>query len=276
MIYERIKLWDEHPEAELISYCPDMTAELHLSPRKTIIVCPGGGYHFLSDRENEPIAFRFMGAGFNVFILRYSVAPQITPWAPQIEAALAIKYLRENAEKYNVDPKNIFICGFSAGGHLAASAGTLWNHQVIRDAIGVSEGKCPEGINRPDGTILSYPVITPAGKHRGSFVNLCGTGDISVESVGPFALDKMVDETTSPAFIWHTASDEVVPVANSLMYASALAAHGVSFEMHIYPEGQHGLSLANEFVYSGHEERGRKYVQNWIDHAIEWVKGDYR
>ncbi|MCQ2427279.1 MAG: alpha/beta hydrolase [Clostridia bacterium] len=277
MIYETIKLWDEHPEATLTSYCPDMTKELHLTPRKTVIVCPGGGYHFLSDREAEPIAFRFMAAGFNAFILRYSVAPNITPWAPQIEAALAIKYLRENAEKYNIDPERIFIAGFSAGGHVAASAGTLWNHKEVRDAIGVTSGEAPEGINRPDGTILSYPVITLVhGKHKNSFKNLCAEEEPTVDSIGAFALDKSVDDGTSPAFLWHTFTDELVPVECTLQYASALAAHKIPCEVHIYPEGNHGLSLANEFVYSGKPASERPYVQNWIDHAIAWVNAFHK
>ncbi len=273
MIYEKIQLWAEHPEATLTSYCPDMTEELHLTPRKTVIVCPGGGYHFLSDREAEPIAFQFMAAGFNTFILRYSVREQITPWAPQIEAALAIKYVRENAEKYNTDPNKIFINGYSAGGHLAASACTLWNNKLIRDAIGVTAGEAPEGINRPNGGILVYPVITlVGGKHLNSFKYLLGQEKQTVESIGEFALDKSVDDTTPPAFIWHTFNDSVVPVECSMLYASALIAHKIPCELHIYPDGPHGLSLANEFVYSGHPERENAYVQNWIDHAISWVR----
>lgn len=272
MIYERINLWDEHPEATLTSYCPDMTEELALTPRRTVIVCPGGGYHFLSDREAEPIAFQFMAAGFNAFILRYSVGPEITPWAPQIEAALAIKYVRENAAKYNTDPDKIVICGFSAGGHLAASASTLWNHKVIRDFLGIDEGKAPEGINRPNGSVLSYPVITLVrGKHLNSFKNLTGQAAPTVDTIGEFALDKMVDDTTPPAFLWHTFTDETVPVECTLQYASALAAHRVPCEVHIYPAGRHGLSLSNEFVYSGREEKIVPYVQSWIDHAVAWV-----
>lgn len=272
MIYETLNLWAEHPEATLTSYCPDMTKELRLTPRRTVIVCPGGGYHFLSDREAEPIAFQFMAAGFNTFILRYSVGPQITPWAPQIEAALAIKYVRENAEKYNTDPEKIFICGFSAGGHLAASAGTLWNRAPVLEAIGAADAAAGR-IARPDGTILSYPVITLVkGKHKGSFVNLTGQADPTPDSIGEFALDRSVDDETAPAFLWHTFSDGTVPVECSLLYSSALAAHGIPFELHVYPAGVHGLSLANEFVYSGRPQSEVPYVQNWIRHATAWVE----
>ena len=113
MIYETIALWDKHPEATLTSYCITSTAELKLSPRRTVVVCPGGGYHFLSDREAEPIVFKFLSAGFNVFLLRYSIKPNAKDYAPLIEAGMAIKYIRENAEKYNTDPNYVFISGFS-------------------------------------------------------------------------------------------------------------------------------------------------------------------
>ena len=104
MIHETIALWDKHPEATLTSYCITSTPELKLPPRRTVVVCPGGGYHFLSDREAEPIVFKFLSAGFNVFLLRYSIGPNAKDYAPLIEAGMAIKYIRENAEKYNSDP----------------------------------------------------------------------------------------------------------------------------------------------------------------------------
>ena len=269
MLHERIKLWDEHPEAELISYVPDMTAELKLPPRRTVIVFPGGGYHFLSDREAEPIAFQFMAAGFNAFILRYSVGKQITPWAPQIEAALAVKYVRENAERYNTDPDKIFVCGFSAGGHLAASCATLWHEPEVLAYM----GDAPEGINRPTGSILCYPVITLVhNKHKGSFVNLTGQPEPTPESIGRFALDRSVDDTTPPAFLWHTFADATVPVECTLLYATALTQHHVPFEAHVYPAGHHGLSLANEFVMSGNPANIQPHVQGWIGLAVNWVR----
>ena len=98
MIHETIALWDKHPEATLTSYCITSTAELKLNPRRAIVVCPGGGYHFLSDREAEPIVFKFLSAGFNVFLLRYSIRPNAHSYAPLIEAGMAIKYIRENAD----------------------------------------------------------------------------------------------------------------------------------------------------------------------------------
>ena len=274
MIYEKIALWDREPEATLTSYVVDSTKELKLTPRRTVIVFPGGGYHFLSDREAEPIAFRFMAAGYNTFILRYTLGKTgASEWKPLIEAALAVKYVRENAEKYNTDPDHIFVCGFSAGGHLAASAGILWNLPEVRDAIGVTSGECPEGINRPTGMILSYPVITGGPKaHKGSIKNLAGHDELTDEDIEKFSLERHVDETASPAFIWHTFSDTCVPVENSIMLQAALAEKKVPFECHIYPAGPHGGALCNEFTFAANQSQLQPHNEGWIDLAINWIR----
>ncbi len=273
MIFETAGLWDEHPEARLTVYTADMTKELNLPPRAAVIVCPGGGYHFLSSREAEPIAFRFLAEGMNAFILTYGVGENSRGGAPLIEAALAIKFVRENAEKYNTDPGRVFICGFSAGGHLAAWSGTDWNSPAVRDAVGVSSGKCPEGINRPDGMILCYPVITAGiGAHRGSIKNLSGHDELTEEDVARYSLEKHVDGTTCPAFIWHTFSDGTVPVRNSIAMQAALAEAGVPFEAHIFPKGSHGLSLCNEFTSTGRESMISPGCEIWMDLAVKWIK----
>ncbi len=273
MQYKTVGMSDIYPEVSLTSYCPDMTAELKLPPRRTVIVFPGGGYHFLSDREAEPIVFQFMAAGFNVFLLRYSVHPRVLGWNPLTEASRAVKYVREHAAEYNTDPDHIFVCGFSAGGHLAASAGTLWNIPEVREALGIDGEKVPEGINRPTGTILSYPVIT-AGPfaHKGSFKNLSGHDELTDEDIEKYSLELHVDSSTSPAFMWHTFTDKTVPVQNSLLYASALAAAGVPFELHIYPEGHHGLALCNEFTMSANQANIVPHAEGWIGLAIKWVR----
>ena len=249
MINKTFELSPDYRGATITAYIVDNTPELKLAPRRAVIVCPGGGYRFLSDREAEPIVMQFLAKNMNVFLLRYTVGQQKTEtsagavgYAPLIEAGLAIKFVRDHAEEYGTDPSKVFILGFSAGGHVAASAGTLWNIPEVRDAIGVSAGECPEGINRPDGTILCYPVITGGDKaHKGSVKNFSGHNDLTDEDIERFSLELHVDDTTAPAFIWHTASDTTVPVENSLMYATALSAHKIPFELHIFPAGKHGL-----------------------------------
>jgi acetyl esterase/lipase len=272
MIHETIALWDKHPEATLTSYCITSTAELKLAPRRAVVVCPGGGYHFLSDREAEPIVFKFLAAGFNVFLLRYSVRPNAHSYAPLIEAGMAIKYVRENAEKYNTDPNYVFIGGFSAGGHLAASTGILWKEAAVQAALGAS-AENPTEIGKPNGMILSYPVITAGDfAHKGSFHRLCNTKTPTDEELVRFSLEKHVDETSAPFFLWHTFTDKTVPIQNALLLAQAYTEKKLPFEMHIYPEGVHGLALANEDTMSKNTALVVPHVQSWIELAVRWVK----
>ena len=238
-----------------------------------IVICPGGGYHWLSEREAEPIAAAFLGRGFATFILRYTVHTKeqegAADYKPLKQVALAIRHIRENAAQYNVDPDYIFTCGFSAGGHLAASAGVLWEHPALDDLL----ADAPKGIARPTGMILSYPVIS-AGEyaHRGSFLNLCGSKEATQEQMDAFSLEKYVSATTPPAFIWHTFADNLVPVENSLLLARAMADAKVPFELHIFPAGIHGLALANEQTASGSPEANvHPNCAVWVDLATTWI-----
>ena len=267
MLYETIKLSDKYG-ATLTTYVASDTPELNKTPRRAIIVCPGGGYHFLSDRENEPIARFYMAKGMNAFVLRYSVQDKATNYTPLIEAALAIKHVRENAEKYNIDPNYVFIVGFSAGGHLAASTGILWNIPEVKEAL----GDAPEGIGKPTGMILSYPVISAGPKaHKGSIQRLCGTQTPTEEEANRFSLELHVDETTSPAFIWHTVEDKTVPVENSLYLAAALREKNIPFEMHIYPNGVHGLSLGTEETACGKPSLLVEHITSWAELSYKWI-----
>ncbi len=273
MIYETISLWKEHPEATLTSYVCDNAPELKMPPRPAMIVCPGGGYSKLAPRESEPVVRVYFQAGMNVYLLRYSICENAKDYAPLIEAAMAVKYVREHAEEHNTDPERVFISGFSAGGHLAASAGILWNIPEVRDALGISEGKVPEGINRPTGMVLSYPVIT-AGKyaHKNSIRQLCGTPEPTEGQAKRFSLEFHVDSTTPPVFLWHTFSDATVPVQNSLLLMNALLEHGIPFESHIFPEGVHGLSLANEQSFSARSDLLVPHVQCWSELSVKWIR----
>ncbi|MBQ8357836.1 MAG: alpha/beta hydrolase [Clostridia bacterium] len=267
MICETIKLTPT--EATLTPICLTNTAELKMTPRRAVIVCPGGGYSMLSDREAEPIATQFLAAGFATFILRYSVKEGAANYTPLKQVALAVKYVREHAADFNVDPAYVFTCGFSAGGHLAASAGILWDAPELKEVL----GDAPEGINRPTGMILSYPVIT-AGEwaHKGSIRKLCGREDFSKEEGDRFSLELHVNDTTPPTFIWHTFNDTCVPVQNSLLLAEAMTAVKVPFELHIFPKGPHGLALCNEQTAKGSENMLNPHCECWIELAIKWAK----
>lgn len=273
MIYETIQLSERYPDCTLTSYVCDINAEMKVSPRRAMIVCPGGGYSCLSEREAEPIVRRYFGAEMNVYLLRYSVKEKAADFAPLIQSALAVKYVREHAAEHNTDPDKIFICGFSAGGHLAGSCGILWNSKPVRDALGITEGKTPEGINRPNGMVLSYPVITGGEyRHAGSFKRLCGKDDPTDEERDVFSLEKHIDDTTPPAFIWHTVSDTCVPVENSILIMGAYAMKKRPFEAHIYPEGPHGLALATEETACFRDNYIIEHLQNWMDLSIAWIK----
>lgn len=270
MISEVLHIFPQDEKANLVTYIRYNSKELNNGPRPAMLVLPGGGYGFLSDREAEPIAVAFLAKGFNAFILNYSVNEMAANYNPVCEAALAIKHIRENAEKYNIDPHKIFVVGFSAGGHLACSAGTLWNCEKVREALGAD---APEGIARPDGMILSYPVITAFEHcHPGSIYNVCGTNTPTDEQKKQFSLEYQVDSSTSPAFIWHTFEDTLVPVQNSLLLALALKKNNVPFELHVYPRGPHGLALANEDTFSGWNGMIQVPPQQWVDLAARWAK----
>ena len=274
MIVETITL---HPydDASLTAICVSNTKELKQTPRRAVIVCPGGGYSALSDRENEPIAMQYLAAGFATFVLRYSIKENAANYRPLKETALAIKYVRENAERYNVDPNYVFTCGFSAGGHCAASAGILWDHAAVKEALGCED----TSIARPTGMILSYPVITTGPlTHLHTSQRLCGKPladacNYTAEESAPFSLELHVKETTPPAFIWHTYADQAVPVQNSLMLANAYVNAGVPCELHIFPAGRHGLALCNEQTASGSFEKNIvPHNECWVELSIKWAR----
>ncbi len=273
MITQTFILDPRYPDCTLTTYIHDVSAEQVVPPRRAIIVCPGGGYCFLSDRENEPVALQYFAAGLNVFVLRYSLQGKAKDDAPLIEAALAVKHIRENAEAYHIDPAYVFITGFSAGGHCAAMCGTLWNDPVVRDALGIDRGEAPEGIGKPTATILCYPVITGGPfAHRGSIDCLCGGPSAGTEGADRYSLELHVDATTAPAFIWHTFNDGAVPIQNTLLYANAMAAAGVPFEYHVYPDGVHGLSLCDEETWVGSPALINPTCAGWIRDAIRYIR----
>lgn len=268
MIYKHIQHTNGFSDARLEAYIHDFHNELKIEKRKATIVCPGGGYGWLSEREAEPIALKFFAEGLNVFILRYSIRENAANYRPLIEGCLAVKYIRENCDELLVDPEYVFVTGFSAGGHLTAWIGTQWHSDIVKEHLGGADAS----ICKPTAILPCYPVITNKPcRHKGSLLVLNGGVD-DEEDMNRFSLDDFVDERTSPAFLWHTATDPVVPVGNSLLFASKLAEYKVPFELHVYPAGPHGLSLANKETWVNNPDLDVPYVTGWIDMAIKWVK----
>ncbi len=262
----KIPLLEDRPMAYLIAYVAGCSEQMPMNEkRKAMLIIPGGAYWMQSDAEADPVAHTFFAAGYNVFILRYSVGRGVdSRWPlPLLEASAAMKYIRDHAEELHVDPDYVFAAGFSAGGHLAGALGTLWDNDEIEKALDMKKG-----YNRPTGTILSYPVISGLEYgHRGSINNILKADRDDEEARKTVSLELHVSPKTSPAFLWATRTDEAVPVQNTLLYARALADAGVPFEMHIYPRGPHALSIGKPLVACPYPE-----VAAWTADAVRWME----
>lgn len=263
--YEKGGVSSDGCRAELTAVVPDMLPnDTRNIKRRAVIICPGGGYDYCSVREAEPVAMRLASYNIASFVLNYSCYRKLFP-TNLLELASAMLFVRENADKFGIDAEKVYVCGFSAGGHLAASLGVHWNKPFAYEPFGVS----PEMI-RPYGQILCYPVITGGEKrHDGSILNLIGD-DSNKEAKRLVSLEEQVSSDTVPTFIWSTCDDELVPVENTLMFTAALAANKVPFTSHIFSSGVHGLALADESTanYDGHIN---KECAEWVRMAVEWI-----
>ena len=273
MIYEKLKIRDiskrlKNSDAVISAYIPENSEEININKkRETIIICPGGGYEFTSDREAEPIALKFVAQGFNAVVIRYSIAPVRYPTA-LLELAETVRYVREKEKEWNVDTEKVIVCGFSAGGHLAGSLGVLWNNEIIEKYLDIKNEEV-----KPNAMILCYPVISSGEfAHKGSFDSLLGEkeAEISRENL---SLEKLVSIETPKTFLWHTFDDGTVPVQNSLLFSNALASNKVQFELHIYPSGVHGLGLCEEITaMNGRSEHINSHIASWFNLACQWIK----
>ncbi len=269
MIYQRIELKEKGSmDSYVTTYILNPNHELPKKKRPTIVICPGGGYQFVSYREDEPVALQYLARGYNVAVLHYSVAPAIYPTA-LLELGRVILMLRERADEWMIDENRIVLMGFSAGGHLVASYSCFWTKDFLSEELGCSKEEL-----KPNGLVLSYPVITSGEyAHRGSFVNLLG--DRYDELIEVMSLENQVTKDNPPTFLWHTYTDGSVPVENSLLFTQSLRNKGISAELHIYSEGEHGLSLANEFT-AVYEAQVVPSCQSWVELVHKWMLKTFR
>ena len=255
-LYEYAKLPRTHEGGYLTVYARTRNPENTPKTRPALLLIPGGGYHMVSFREGEPIALRFLAAGYAVFLLEYTV--QTAHPVPFNEAAIAMQYIRENAARYGVDPTHVCAMGFSAGGHLTGLLAT--SHADNRPEV------------RPDAVIFGYPVVTLDGPftHDGTS-DFCTGSDSSRRAA--LSIQNRVTAESAPAFIWHTMEDTLVPIENSLMLAASYREHGVPFEMHIFEKGWHGLSTADIEVFDGaYPAEIAETVPQWVTLAMKWLK----
>jgi len=234
---------------------------------EAVLICPGGGYEILAyDWEGSDIARWLNSRGIAAFVLKYRLPgseSNIVPHqSPLMDAQRAMRMVRSYAGKWNIDPGKIGVMGFSAGGHLASTLSTHFDAGDLSSSDPVEQVSC-----RPDFSVLVYPVIsfTEAFQHSGSRINLIGE-DADTSLVKYYSNELQVTEDTPPAILIHSDDDTSVPAENSIAYYKALRAHHVSSEMHIYPYGGHGFSLAI----------GQGHLSSWTDRVIDWIHYIYQ
>lgn len=235
---------NEERNVTLTAYLEEVGGEFRgIAKRPAILVLPGGGYQMCSDREADPVAFPYLKAGYQVFILRYSVQKNAVWPTPLNDYDQAMELIKSRAEEWNLYPDKIAVIGFSAGGHLAAAAATMAE-------------------NRPAAAILGYAVLNQDVK---------GCNPSAPSLIGE------VDDKTCPCFLFASRTDNVVPIANSIEFMQALNEQDISFESHIYSYGPHGFSTCDSCVQEASTDMSVR-IPNWVEDSLGWLKevlGDF-
>ena len=266
MLHEKIYIdsSDERVFLETYALC-----DPNVAPRDAILVIPGGGYSGVSEREGMYTALAFLGKGINTFVLTYSVGEHAVYPRQLLDACRALKYIKENAEKYHINPDRIFALGYSAGGHLLGTLTTL--HSVGERELGL-----PEDYLKVRGSIFCYPVITAYGPtHTRSFENLLKKpfDEITDGEKELLSIEKNITPDSPPAFIWHTSEDRGVPINGSLKLCQAYYDAGQAVELHVFPYGPHGIALGTEYTSYNGDACIQPRAEIWVDEAFKWLKG---
>lgn len=267
MIYKEypIRVEGSTEQAKMTTYLISHSEAMKIQERPLIIVCPGGGYRYVSEREGEMIALQWNALGYHAVVLCYSTEPATYPTA-LLELATVMKIVKEHSAEWHVKADKILVEGSSAGGHLAAGYGMFWKRPFLAEKVGISSEEL-----RPAGMILHYPVITSGEyAHRDSFHMLLG--EKYEELKEELSLEKQVNEDTPPTFIWHTNEDGSVPAENSLLLALAMRRHNVPVELHMYAKGGHGLALADERTMCADGSGTEKECTSWVALADMWLR----
>ncbi len=243
-----------HPEASLEGYILD--CETTFGQEKTrppVIVCPGGGYLYLSPREGEPVALRYAASGFHAFVLHYSTGRDAAGFAPLQEISWAIGYIREHAGQWNIDPEKIVTCGFSAGGHLALAAGLMAE-------------------NKPNAMILGYPATSAPNYPGADFMLklLEGKDVVTDEDAKKYDLIAHITKDAPPVFIASTAEDILTSMC-TLPVAKAYSALGKPYELHIFQYGPHGLALSDVTTANGSSQVMDDSFGAWHELSVKWL-----
>lgn len=273
MNIQKIKLRDVYPKLEsfeergvLTAYLHEPSVAMRLTARPAVLVIPGGGYGMVSDRENEPVAMQFYAAGYQAFVLNYSVAPAYYP-VQLLEAAASVHYIRARAADFCIDPSLLATLGFSAGGHLTALQAVKADDPLLAGLFGKQPA---HGALMPAAAILCYPVISPtAHPHRGSFDNLSGNGRVELALL---SVEKLIPKNMCPCFLWHCCDDGVVDVRNSLLFAQGLSENKIPYAMRVYERGGHGGSVATDEVLKPDVAAYPGDVPGWKADVLDWLR----
>lgn len=239
-----------------------------LPTRPAVLICPGGAYAMISQREGEPVALAFAARGFNAFVLNYSIGFYARYPNPIVDAATAVKLIRQNASKWHIDPNKVAIAGFSAGGHVAACLSTMAGCENIMAAAGVTD---PDEI-RPNATILGYAVTTVDEKAmEGLLLYLAADRKIS-EIKYDASSANFVDQHTPPAFVFGFYNDLLVPLEHATIYCDALASHDIPFELHLFANGEHGCAMGDYAAAMGEPGLHDPSVALWMDLCVNWLE----
>ena len=265
-------LWEEgeYRYDDAFGFVPQIHGYLHEDGqiRPCVIVVPGGGYEGVAASEGEIVALEFWEKGYQAFVCTYTTNPlKRTPlhMQPLKDLSRAVRWVRSHCQELCVNPGQVAICGFSAGGHLC---GSLCVHFAD---VSEDNPRYAKASNRPDAAILSYPVITSGIKtHGGSMENLLGR-DASAGELAYMSLERQVTEQTPPCLLWHTETDDAVPVENSYLMAAACREKGVPYALHIFSDGNHGLSLSNDRWVSN--QYGEFYTTRQAQQVLEQIRG---
>lgn len=297
---EVINLWENNDEVKLYAYILNNSSQFQADVKKpAIIVCAGGGYGYTSDREAEPVALAYAAKGYHTFVLRYSVAEKALFPQPFLDLGKAIETVRKNADRWFLDKNKVSLVGFSAGGHLVCTMGSIWNSKLFKD-----EPNIDETLIKPNAIIAGYPPIDFYMIDRDSitidvnkslyyarcaadlsnpkinvsevlYMTAFGKQLPTKEEIDMYnATVQMSNGNMPPTFVWCTTEDALVNTRQTMLLVEALGRNNVPYEVHIFQSGPHGLSLANEQT-SNFDYQTVPHVAKWFELSIEWLKEVY-